>query len=791
MKFFFKKTTQILTTLLILSIFLVTVLPQTNTVYAQQPEGTPTLPNTSTETVRNTNGGVTVTNLDANGKITSTQQSGNQNQNAQVTPTAAPTSAGCTLFSLNGGCVMYLLAMVAWIILRIAGFIVFVAGMLLDWSIKISIIFVFSQSTSSDYGTFAKSLSGSIELAWSVLRDVSNIFFIFILLYAGIKMILGMEDHPAKTIKNVVIVAFLINFSLLFTRLAIDASNIIALVFYNVLVPTDKASISALFMKGLQINSVLDTATIKGQEVSFYGLVIISYLMSAAVALMAAWVFLSAAITFVVRTGALILIMILSPLAFVLHAVPGSYSKKWDDWLKQLIENCIIAPIYLFLIWICAYIIQAMLAFSPKNTATNAGLGGAITAANGQQGTDTTIYIVFFTYAIVLFLIWAAMKVAKDLSGIAATTGSSMAGGIMGTVLGATYGRVAGITTGAIGRGVLGRAGASIAENKTIKNWGNSNRFGVGKAILGAAKSTASATYDVRNSKVAASITKSTGIRFGTGGKDGYVQKVAQEAAYKKARYESLGLTDDQREVRDTDVAQLEDVKAVAMVDQKGKEIETRNQTAQLNSKTARITAINNTVGPLTLAERTERTTLSNEVRGLQTSLATLQGDITRLSTVQTEAIEQIATRKKVGTEKQQDYKATLEKPGIFKHIAMPVTRNSSVAVVKDIDSKDTLTREKAGLERAEEAFGILLKEKQDILRDLQDNLNRTKRTTPSDAVKIAEDEGKVETMKTQIEYERGKQKREARRIKFNIEKAEKIQKALHIDIPSDKKGGH
>ena len=70
--------------------------------------------------------------------------------------------------------------------------------------------------------------------AWTVVRDLSNLFFILVLLYIAIKIILDLGAAEAqKMIARVIIVALLINFSMFFTKVIIDSSNILALVFYN------------------------------------------------------------------------------------------------------------------------------------------------------------------------------------------------------------------------------------------------------------------------------------------------------------------------------------------------------------------------------------------------------------------------------------------------------------------------------------------------------------------------------------------------------------------------------
>src|SRR3989338_1077359 len=67
------------------------------------------------------------------------------------------------------------------------------------------------------------STSTFLSNAWTVVRDLSNIFFILILLYISIKTILGLGGHEVKKmIFHVIIMALLINFSMFFTKVVID-----------------------------------------------------------------------------------------------------------------------------------------------------------------------------------------------------------------------------------------------------------------------------------------------------------------------------------------------------------------------------------------------------------------------------------------------------------------------------------------------------------------------------------------------------------------------------------------
>ena len=63
----------------------------------------------------------------------------------------------------------------------------------------------------------------AIETVWKIVRDFSNIFIIFMLLYASISMILERKGLSFnELLKNIILSALLINFSLFFTKVAFE-----------------------------------------------------------------------------------------------------------------------------------------------------------------------------------------------------------------------------------------------------------------------------------------------------------------------------------------------------------------------------------------------------------------------------------------------------------------------------------------------------------------------------------------------------------------------------------------
>ena len=75
-----------------------------------------------------------------------------------------------------------------------------------------------------------------ITEGWQLTRDFANMFFILVLLFIALSLVLGLEighANPKKMLASVVIIALVINFSMMITEVVIDASNSLALVFYN------------------------------------------------------------------------------------------------------------------------------------------------------------------------------------------------------------------------------------------------------------------------------------------------------------------------------------------------------------------------------------------------------------------------------------------------------------------------------------------------------------------------------------------------------------------------------
>ena len=141
-----------------------------------------------------------------------------------TTGTPRPASSGNALYDSLAGCPPVdgcIARIIYWLLYSIPSFLLGIVANFFDVIMALSI-----QSDMYTKATF-------VGNAWTVVRDFSNIFFILILLYVAIQTILGLGHETKKVIVQVIIMALLINFSMFFTKVIIDTSNILALVFYN------------------------------------------------------------------------------------------------------------------------------------------------------------------------------------------------------------------------------------------------------------------------------------------------------------------------------------------------------------------------------------------------------------------------------------------------------------------------------------------------------------------------------------------------------------------------------
>lgn len=399
------------------------------------------------------------------------------------------------------------LAPFAYLIMTIMGWLLWLAGVLLDWVLKITIL---------DFKENVAGITG-INVVWVVVRDIMNLGFIFLLIWEGMKKILGIGGDAKKLVVGIVITSILLNFSLFFTKVIIDASNIATIGFYNSIIEggkvsktgeTDTApSMSGAFMGALKVTSIwgkdsLNSVDANVDQTTGTSKRLIVNLFAALIFLIIAISFFAVSAMFIIRYITLIFLMVLSPIAFMQFAFPQLKGRS-KEWWDTLMGQCLFGPIYMFMTWATLVLVEKIVP-DQGDTASWARL------LNDGNKSDIVMII---NFTIVIGMIIATISIAKKES----TKGSNMIGTATNWLTGAAGGMLMGGVGGALTQ-TLGRAGNAMANSERLKNsaskggaWGAVSKLAL-KTGAGAAKS----SFDVRATKASQGLLKQMGgVNFG------------------------------------------------------------------------------------------------------------------------------------------------------------------------------------------------------------------------------------------------------------------------------------
>jgi len=462
----------------------------------------------------------------------------------------------------------------------------------------------------------------AINDTWAALRDLINLSFIFILLFAAIRTILGLES-PGKIIKNIVLAALFINFSMFFTRAMVDASNSVALFFYDRLVDSSSVTTGDSSLWGL--NSDRGTALVNAyvgplklttlynskdtSQVSVgntdasavsYGTIITVGILGSLMLGLVAFVFLAIAFMFIIRYAALVLILIFSPFGFISSELPmiGEYNKQWWETLKS---QLLFPPIFMILTWISLKVI-ANLGFETNS----GGLREALTAAAGQAPKEDSIALVINFLVIMVLIIMSllisietASKGSQALSGFYKKStkwaGTAMFGG-----------------ASLVGEFGLGTPAQMLKKTNLYKKLeARAPESFASRLALGAIDTARTTSFDARNTGFVKQFGATTGLDAGTGRKTG-----GAEAGF-KASAEFL-------ELKGTDSAKKRAEKA--RLAQTQLDILAGEHVSFDNSDRDELNTLETTVGPLTLDQTKRR----DELRANKKLTDSLEMAITR-----------------------------------------------------------------------------------------------------------------------------------------------------------------
>lgn len=357
--------------------------------------------------------------------------------------------------------------------------------------------------------------SAFIEEGWRIIRDISNLFFIFALIYIAIAIILDSSVggiSPKKLIVTVIMMALLINFSLFFSRVIVDAGNVLAYTFYRQIAvkkgsgETVEGRIQPIGLAIINISNPLRMINAQTEspirasagDARFF---LIASFASGVFNIMLIILFISVSIFFIGRVIGLYFLMMFAPFAFASKAFPNAAKfvpqLSFKGWFKEIISLSFMAPIFLFFVYLTARFLSEGIGLIPPPDTTNS-----------TMGTFVSIAIPFaFAYGILQQGKNTAKKMSGEFGGaaskgIAAVAGIGMAVASGGTAL--------------IGRKAVG-AVASLSNKESLMKKAAAGNVSA-RLRLRALNKAQKTSFDVRNTSLGSRFIK--GVNKDTGGFD-------------------------------------------------------------------------------------------------------------------------------------------------------------------------------------------------------------------------------------------------------------------------------
>lgn len=461
------------------------------------------------------------------------------------TPESAPSSPACDGFfsciwslttgglaAMMGKIIAPIVSGLAWLLMKILSLFLMIAGLLLNFTLDVTVLQMADR---------IKNMTG-INVAWKVIRDLMNIGFIFMLLYQGIKLIISQDSVESirKFIIGIVLASLLINFSLFFTKIIIDSSNIATIGIYNTIIGDTGSTSTGLdrglsnaFMNALGIQQFWSfdaTNPLGGTEDDYSHMT--TNIMACILIIVTTVVFLAISIMFIVRYITLVFLLALSPIAYMGMAFKGLEGPA-NRWWKTLWGQVIFAPLYMLMTWVTLTLIAGN--FTTESATIN--LGSTTVAASAN---------IFFNFAIIIGLTIASLFIAKDYSTQGASAVGKLSAGMMSFAGGAVFGGA-----GAMMRRTVGAGANSAANDEKLKERA-ANGSRMAQAQLAAYRYAGKSSFDARRSAVGGSIADATGVNFGKGtqgipfmgnakaGEGGYEKTLKDRAEAEKKYIESL-----------------------------------------------------------------------------------------------------------------------------------------------------------------------------------------------------------------------------------------------------------
>lgn len=388
--------------------------------------------------------------------VASAQTTPPANTTAQTTATTGGASTqnnaptGCSI-SWSGGVNLNFTAciwipLMSWLgswFLTIGAFALVGAGVLFDLLVQYVVI---------QFGTTLTAMGalGAITTGWDIFRDLSNIIIIGMFTFIAISIILGNKTYgEKKMIARVLIVAVLINFSLLFAKIVIDVGNYTSYQIYSAMASSQQFQgslqglsgsqfdIAGAFLRPMGITSVWNTQGLLqqfGQTANSGVQAFAIGLVGGLLLLMLAFVLLYGCFLIAARAITLVILMVTASIAFAsyLHPALSQSQFGWKGWWKSLLNASLFGPLLMIFLAFSLLIVNGAncvaqgsgsggnCSAAASGSIPNGGLGGAVFTAltNPSQtvGGGSNGWTVVMLYIFGIGLLYISFKLASSFA---------------------------------------------------------------------------------------------------------------------------------------------------------------------------------------------------------------------------------------------------------------------------------------------------------------------------------------------------------------------------------------
>jgi len=439
-----------------------------------------------------------------------------RNEDGTITQEATRDDDVCSLIGGNlGECLASIVAKVGasvlFLFVSVFGVLLGLFGVIFNWVVLVTVF---------QYATYFGNSEGLL-VAWSVLRDLGNIFLLFGFIFIGLQTILNIGHFSVgKALPRLLIFAILINFSLLVSSAIVDTANVFSAALYSGVGEVNCGNaeagaepeectgigIAAKIQAAAGLGNIMDrSGSIQelwgaddgvGMFITYFGLLLLIIIMMI--------VFLAASIMLLIRAITLMFLLVLSPLGFAATAIPQfeEYSKMW--WNK-LLSQAFFAPMFLLMLFTGLKIMDG------ANATFNSTGASLTTAFASGQASAGGIFILFM---LVIGFMIGSLMVASRLGAMGASFATRQAGNVV----------MGGMAR--VGRHTVGRNMHKWAEARksTAKD-----RTGFSKLMYNTVAAGGKASFDARTTGAVGAIAKAGHLDFGKGKTGGYTKILHDE----------------------------------------------------------------------------------------------------------------------------------------------------------------------------------------------------------------------------------------------------------------------